>query len=116
VKTQNRSLERLKNTEKEGVKELGWQWTNFFYDMNAEGWGWNRKDGESRYRHLKRMHNAHFTKEDNNNDVAFSDLNPYGLMKLNEKIGTDSNTYYFSITTGFKDNQYTKPRDVFQLP
>jgi hypothetical protein len=42
VKTQNRSLERLKNTEKEGVKELGWQWTNFFYDMNAEGWGWNR--------------------------------------------------------------------------
>lgn len=83
--------------------------------MNAEGWGWNRREGESRYRHLKRMHNAQFNKEDNNNDVAFSDLNPYGLMKLNEKIGTDPKTYYLSITTGFKDNQYTKPRDVFQL-
>jgi hypothetical protein len=84
--------------------------------MNAEGWGWNRKEGESRLTHLKRMHNAHFTKEDNNNDVAFSDLNPCGLMKLNEQIGTDPSTYYFSITTGFQDKKFTKERDIFKLP
>jgi hypothetical protein len=23
--------------------ELGSQYTNFFYDMNAEAWGWNRE-------------------------------------------------------------------------
>jgi hypothetical protein len=84
--------------------------------MNAEGWGWNRRDNESRYTHYKRLLNSHFENEDNNNDVAFSDLNPYGLMKLNEKLKTDSNTYYFSITSGFKDTKISKAREVFKTP
>jgi hypothetical protein len=37
-------------------------------------------------------------------------------MKLNEKIGTDENTYYFSITTGFLDTNHSKPRDLMNIP
>jgi hypothetical protein len=37
-------------------------------------------------------------------------------MKLNEKIGTDENTYYFSITTGFHDTYHSKPRDLMNIP
>jgi len=51
--SQNRSLERIKRQFKHPsanggiVYELGRQYTNFFYDMNAEAWGWNRRDNES---------------------------------------------------------------------
>jgi hypothetical protein len=94
--------------------ELGSQYTNFFYDMNAEAWGWNREEDESRWSHFKRIGNANF--DHDMPDVAFSDLNPTGLMKLNEKIGTDENTYYFSITTGFHDTNNSKPRDLMNIP
>ena len=37
-------------------------------------------------------------------------------MKLNEKIGTDENTFYFSITTGFLNTNHSKPRDLMNIP
>jgi hypothetical protein len=91
---------------------LGWQYTNFFYDMNAECWGWNRLEGESRWQHLRRLKNSYFP--DDFDDVAFSDLNPYGLMKLNDKLTTNDKTYYFSITNGFADKERTKGRDLWK--
>lgn len=37
-------------------------------------------------------------------------------MKLNSLIGCEPNTYYFSITTGFKSAFTSKPRELFTLP
>jgi hypothetical protein len=63
-KAQNRQLERVKKEVRfeDGTVtyELGSQYTNFFYDMNAEAWGWNREAGESRWSHFKRICNANF--------------------------------------------------------
>lgn len=84
--SQNRQLERVKreirNDESgEIVYELGWQYGNIFYDMNAETWGWNREDGEGRWAHYKRLRDTHFNLEEK--DISFVDLNPGGLIKLN---------------------------------
>jgi hypothetical protein len=35
-------------------------------------------------------------------------------MKLNEKIGTGENTYYF--TTGFHDTNHSKSKDLMKIP
>lgn len=64
--------------------------------------------------HYKRLSTAHF--EDDFGDVAFADLNPYGLMKLNDTLITEKGTYYFSITNGFENSKATKARDVLSLP
>lgn len=82
--------------------------------MNAETWGWNRLDGETRWQHLKRIQQSHFEVEDH--DVSFIDLNPAGLIELNNVISHNQSTYYFSITNGFSDETYTSDRDVFKLP
>jgi hypothetical protein len=42
--------------------------------MNAETWGWNRKEGESRWSHYKRLNETHFAQEFT--DISFMDLNP----------------------------------------
>jgi hypothetical protein len=52
--------------------------------MNAEAWGWNREANEGRWAYYKRLRDSHFDK--NEAAVAFMDLNPSGMMNINEKI------------------------------
>ena len=66
--------------------------------MNVENWGWNRRNRESLIRYYKRLSSA--TNYCKSKDTAFSDLNPTGNMRLNDKLGTDPNIFYFSFTTG----------------
>ena len=82
--------------------------------MNAEAWGWNREANEGRWAYYKRLRDSHFDK--NEAAVAFMDLNPSGMMNINEKIKTHPATYYFSITHGFKDEVECKAREVFKVP
>jgi hypothetical protein len=49
-------------------------------------------------------------------DVAFADLNPYGLMMQNDLLKTNEGTYYISITNGFENALQTKERDVLSIP
>ncbi len=79
-----------------------------------ESWDWNRRPGESVYQHFLRILYDKYPIE--SKDLSFSDLNPEGLMKLNSLIGCEPNTYYFSITTGFKRNVTSQSRELFKLP
>ncbi len=54
--------------------------------MNVESWGWNRHNNESRWSHYHRLMNDHFSAE--SKDLSFVDLNPAGLIRLNEKVKT----------------------------
>eukprot|EP00347_Sterkiella_histriomuscorum_P016179 403354185 len=117
--SQNYQLERIyrKILENDGTHkyELSYQYQNpILYDMNVEMWDWNRKDNESRYNHLTRLYNEQFQVE--SKDLSFVDLNPQGLIRLNQFLKTNQNTYYFGITNGFQDKNRTENREVFTLP
>lgn len=119
ISSQNVQQERVvglsTNEEGEFVYELGYQFQNsVFYDMNVEGWGWNRAASEGRCAHYKRLMKENYAVE--SRDLSFGDLNPAGLANLNELISAESNTYYFSITNGFRNKSYSNPRDLFKLP
>ena len=37
-------------------------------------------------------------------------------MKLNDMTTNNKQTYYFSITNGFQDKHFSKPRDINNIP
>ena len=47
-------------------------------------------------------------------DTAIYDLNPIGSLKMNEKLSTDSKTYYFSYTAGYDTRISAKPREIMK--
>jgi hypothetical protein len=49
--------------------------------MNMEHLGWNRNEGEGRWSYYNRLMSNQDELE--TEDLAFCDLNPVGLMKLN---------------------------------
>ena len=43
------------------------------------------------------------------------DLTPCGALRLNDKYKTNENTFYFSITFGYR-NAVAKHREIFDFP
>ena len=43
-------------------------------------------------------------------------MNPVGNIKVHDKIRTESDTFYFSITNGLKSTTHTKNREVLKTP
>lgn len=68
--------------------------------MNVESWNWNRNETEGRISYYRRIMNDFSIVE--GKDLSFNDLNPAGLIRLNTFVGCETDTYYFSITNGFK--------------
>ena len=85
-----------------------------FYDMNVESWGWNRKEGESVFEHYERIMESDY--QQTVCDTAVNDMNPVGNIKVHDKIRTESDTFYFSITNGLKSTTHTKNREVLKTP
>lgn len=72
--------------------------------------GLNRKDSETfkEYYHRVLASNILYT----SNDMALIDLMPCNSKNINDKISTNEQIYYFSITTGYRGNAYTKKREL----
>jgi hypothetical protein len=96
------------------IYELDFQWTNFFYEQNVESWGWNRKENEGRFKHLRRLMRCTYYQD--SPDHAMRDLSFCGTMKLNDIYKVHPETYYFSITFGYRNNLSSKSRESLKLP
>ncbi|CDW85644.1 UNKNOWN [Stylonychia lemnae] len=116
--SQNFQQEKIKKVLKQKNGDKVYQ-LNFqlhylvLYDLNVEMWDWNRRTNESLYSYWKRLQEDTFQVQ--SKDLSFVDLNPAGMIQLNTIVQSNPNTYYFSITNGYRDNNTIKSREILRI-
>lgn len=91
---------------------LGTQW-NFIYDFNSETFGLNRKTSETFKEYIQRVKQSDIIYK--TKDTCINDLMPIQAMRINDKIKTYNNAFYFSITSGLRGHSYNKKNEVCSL-
>ena len=78
-------------------------------------WGWNRDQDEGRIAHFKRLWASNYHAE--SKDHAMPSLTHCAVLEFNDKYVTHPDTYYFSITQGYRQpHRKPKNRELFKLP
>lgn len=98
----------------EEIYELGYQYTNLFFEFNTETFGLNRKEHESLSDYFKRIrnHDLIFRAKDN----AIIDLAPHHMKYNNSKFKVYDHTYYFSLACNLRKKKVVRQREVFKTP
>ena len=84
------------------------------FDLKHETAGLNRRKNETFQEYVERL--VVHDKLGKSRDYSIPEFPPSQMAKINEKIKTHENTYYFSYSTGDRNMTRQKMREVMREP
>lgn len=84
------------------------------YDGYAETWGLDRKKDENILCYISRVFNDPILRD--SYCVGMPECHAGYMTRMNQHIKTSDETYYFAISTGERNKQREKAREVFKEP
>ena len=113
-RSQNDNVKRIFKQDGQTVFELGQQQNHLIYDGYAETWGLDRKKDENILCYISRVFNDPILRD--SYCVGMPECHAGYMTRMNQHIKTSDETYYFAISTGERNKQREKAREVFKEP